>query len=98
MKECLIKFVNGEIIPVDKMLHFAFCYIIASTTFILSISPKIFGFDEVISMAISLIVVIIISIIKEIFDSKVKKTGWDIMDVLSGILGGLVYLIIERLL
>ena len=81
--EKLIKFLNGEIIAVDKMLHFSFSFIIAS----FFINPLV-----------SVIVVLAVNILKELFDKYKKKTKFDAYDILSGLLGGLFYITTQYLL
>ena len=81
--EKLIKFLNGEIIAVDKMLHFSFSFIIAS----FFINPLV-----------SVIVVLAVNILKELFDKYKKKTKFDAYDILSGLLGGLFYILTQYIL
>ena len=81
--EKLIKFLNGEIIAVDKMLHFSFSFMIAS----LFINPWI-----------AVTAVLVINILKELFDKYIKKTKFDAYDILSGLLGGLFYITTQYLL
>lgn len=79
----LIKFLNGEIIGVDKMLHFSFSFIIAS----FFVNP-----------ICSLTAVIIVNVLKEVFDAKIKKTKFDIKDIIAGILGAGFYILTQYLL
>ena len=81
--EKLIKFLNGEIIAVDKMLHFSFSFIIAS----FFINPLV-----------SVIVVLAVNILKELLDKYKKKTKFDAYDILSGLLGGLFYILTQYIL
>lgn len=75
-----IKLTNGEIIKVDKMLHFSFSFIIAS-----------FFLNPYYSVA----VVLIINISKELFDKYQKKTKFDTYDILAGVLGAGFYLLTQ---
>lgn len=77
-----IRLTNGDIIKVDKMLHFSFSFIIAS----------LFT-----STLLSMVAVILLGTVKELFDRYIKKTKFDIWDLTSGILGGLLYLTINYL-
>ena len=83
LKSFIIRFCNGEIIKADKLLHFAYSYIIATW----------FNSD-----IISMLSVIILGVFKELFDKYVRKTKFDIADILFGIAGGVTYLIIKYLL
>ena len=85
---------NGDIIKVDKLLHFSFCYIIATISYLISL---FFQFTEITSMIISLMTVIIISVVKEWFDDKIKGSVWDTTDIVYGITGGILALIILRI-
>ena len=77
MKTILIKFLNGEIIPVDKMLHFFVQFTILTI------------FSLIIGKLIPLIIInFIVAIIKELFDKYVKKTQFDIKDMVYGLSGG----------
>ena len=75
-----IKLTNGELIAVDKMLHFAFSYMIAS-----------FFTNPLIGIT----VVLIIGIAKEFFDKHKKKTEFDFKDLFAGLAGAGFYLLIQ---
>lgn len=80
IKNFFIKFTNGEIVGIDKFLHFSFSYIIAS------------GFNN---PFISIIMVLILNLLKEWFDKKIKQSKFDLTDTLAGVLGGISYLLME---
>ena len=93
MKNWLIKFVDGDIIPVDKMLHFTVAYIMAVTIYLLFYSK-----GEIIAMSISMGISFVLIILKEIFDKHIKKSGWSNWDIIAGILGTILALIELRIL
>lgn len=78
----MIRLSNGEIIKVDKMLHFSISYIIAS----LFTNPW-FGMGIVIG----------VNLLKEIFDIQIKKSKFDLVDIISGVLGGMIYFLTRLL-
>ena len=77
LKLLLIKLCTGQIIGADKMLHFAFCYIIASF-----FESYFYGF----------VAVWFISVLKELIDKYVRKPEFDHVDIIAGILGCLFYI------
>lgn len=79
----LIKFLNGEIIGVDKMLHFSFSFIIAS-----------FFTNHIIGLS----VVLAVGIAKEIFDKYKKKTKFDTYDIIAGLSGAGFYILTQYIL
>lgn len=76
-----IRLTNGDIIKVDKMLHFSFSFIIAAM------------FQ---SYFIGMIAVAVIAILKELFDLYIVKTKFNTFDVIAGLLGGILYIIINN--
>ena len=78
-----IKLTNGEFIAVDKMLHFAFSYMIAS-----------FFTNPLIGIT----VILIAGITKEVFDKYKKKTKFDFTDLLAGLAGAGFYLLTQTIL
>ena len=78
----LTKLTNGEIIELDKMLHFSFSFIVAS----FFMNPYY-----------SVVAVLIVNILKELFDKYQKKTRFDIYDILAGVLGAGFYLLTQIL-
>lgn len=77
-----IKLTNGEIIKVDKMLHFSISYIIAS----FFLTPLI-----------SISAVAGANILKETYDKYIKKSKFDITDIIAGVLGGAFYILLQYL-
>lgn len=76
------KLTNGEYIPVDKMLHFSISYIIAS----FFLTPLI-----------SISAVVGANILKETYDKYIKKSKFDITDIIAGLLGGAFYILLQYL-
>ena len=72
----LVRLLSGGIIPVDKMLHF---FVALSIGLILKYS---FGFEWMYYT----VVLVVLTIGKEWFDLKIKKSKFDWMDVLAGCL------------
>lgn len=80
LTQFFIKLTNGEFIAVDKMLHFAFSYMIAS-----------FFTNPLIGISM----VLIIGIAKEFFDKHKKKTKFDFNDLFAGLAGAVFYLLTQ---
>lgn len=78
IKTFITKFTNGEIIPIDKFLHFSFSFIIAS-----------FFLNPFVVLG----VVFAVNFGKELFDKYVKKTKFDIWDLVAGLAGATFYLL-----
>ncbi len=75
------EFLNGQIVPFDKMLHFFVGFFISA----------IFSFTY---LWVNLIVLIFFSIGKEYFDKQIKKTQFDKKDALATFLGGVLAIIV----
>lgn len=96
MKAWLIKFMDGDIIKVDKMLHFLVEFVAVALFMALL---NIFGlFQGEQRLYAGVIFVVVLGLLKEWFDMKVKKSGWDTIDLLYGLAGGFLFLIILRFL
>lgn len=96
MKKWLIKFMDGDIIKVDKMLHFTVEFML--TAIFMALLNIFEVFQDVYRLPIGVLFVIVLGVLKEWFDMKVKKSGWDTIDLVYGIAGGFLFLIILRFL
>ncbi len=74
-------FLNGQIVPYDKMLHFFVGFFISA----------VFSFAYIV---INFAILISFSIGKEYFDKQVKNTQFDKMDALATFLGGIMAIVI----
>lgn len=80
--EWLKKFLNGQIVPYDKMLHFFVGFFIAVVASI------------VLNYSLNLILITAIAFGKEYYDKKVKLSYFDQFDAYITILGGIIAIIL----
>ena len=78
----LAKLTNGEIIEVDKMLHFTFSYIFAHIT-----SLFISEWYVILSFVLG------INLMKELIDSKTPYKKFDYKDIIAGFIGGILFIL-----
>lgn len=72
-----IRLTTGEIIKIDKMLHFLVSFVLAS------------AFPT--NMLLSMLIVVLANTVKECTDVVFKKSKFDFMDIAAGVCGGLFY-------
>lgn len=96
MKKFLIDFINGDIIKVDKILHFLVEFV--AVALFMALLNVLGLFQGEYRIYAGVIFVIVLGLFKEWFDMEVKKSGWDTVDLLYGLAGGFLFLIILRFL
>ena len=80
IKEFLTKLTDGTYIPADKMLHFTAQFMVL--TIIVSLFDFNFWILQIVNFGLA--------IGKEFFDKFVKRSYIDIGDAISGVLGGIL--------
>ncbi len=78
MKTWLIKLSIGKIIPLDKMLHFFVGFFLSTL------------FSGILPLWLNIEIIIVIAILKEVFDVKVKNSSYDVKDILATVLGSII--------
>ena len=79
----LNRFFRGDIIPLDKMLHFLMMFSINATLY--AIYPNLW---------VLFIAPMVVGIGKEILDSRTPGNRFDFNDVIATVFGGIAYMIV----